>query len=285
MKNIAIICNPKAGSNNKAFLQKLIRKLSDSSKVTLFETSKAGDATTIAKKFSNKFDVVAVAGGDGTFQEVINGISKTTVVAIIPLGTANIVAIESGVTKNINHLCKIILKGKIKKIHVPTINNRKFILMVGIGLDAFIVKNINNNLKKIFGKIIFFIETVKQFFILQKPTIKIIANKKTFFGNWVLITNACHYAGPHQITKQANIFTSNLVGYIFTNLTRINFLYSVFLIIFFGDLSKSKNIITVKSNEFKITANQNIPVQCDGEIFNKSTLLIKNSKSLVNLLT
>ena len=285
MKNIAIIYNPKAGSNNKAFLQKLIRKLSDSSKVTLFETSKAGDATTIAKKLSNKFDVVAIAGGDGTFQEVINGISKTTVVAIIPLGTANIVAIESGVTKNINHLCKIILKGKIKKIHVPTINNRKFILMVGIGLDAFIVKNVNNNLKKIFGKIIFFIETVKQFFILQKPRIKIITNKKTFFANWVLITNACHYAGSHQITKQTNIFASNLVGYIFTNLTRINFLYYVFLIIFFGDLSKSKNIITVKSNEFKITANQNIPVQCDGEIFNKSTLLIKNSKSLVNLLT
>jgi len=285
MKNIAIIYNPKAGSNNKIFLQKLIRKLSDSSKVTLFETSKAGDATTMAKKLSNKFDVVAVAGGDGTFQEVINGISKTTVVAIIPLGTANIVAIESGVTKNINHLCKIILKGKIKKIHVPTINNQKFILMVGIGLDAFIVKNVNNNLKKIFGKIIFFIETVKQFFILQKPRIKIITNKKTFFANWVLITNACHYAGSHQITKQTNIFASNLVGYIFTNLTRINFLYYVFLIIFFGDLSKSKNIITVKSNEFKITANQNIPVQCDGEIFNKSTLLIKNSKSLVNLLT
>ena len=60
MKNIAIICNPKAGSNNKAFLQKLIRKLSDSSKVTLFETSKAGDATTIAKKLSNKFDVVPI---------------------------------------------------------------------------------------------------------------------------------------------------------------------------------------------------------------------------------
>ena len=285
MKKIAVIINPQAGSNNKKFLQQLIQRLSDSNQVTLFETKKAGDATIIAKKQSKNFDIVAVAGGDGTIQEVINGIGAKTILAIIPMGTANIIALEAGITKNINHLCKIILKGKIKKIHVPTINNRKFILMVGIGLDAFIVKNVNNNLKKIFGKIIFFIETVKQFFILQKPRIKIITNKKTFFANWVLITNACHYAGPHQITKQANIFNSNLVGYIFTNLTRINFLYYVFLIIFFGDLSKSKNIITVKSNEFKITANQNIPVQCDGEIFNKSTLLIKNSKSLVNLLT
>ena len=285
MKKIAVIINPQAGSNNKKFLQQLIQRLSDSNQVTLFETKKAGDATIIAKKQSKNFDIVAVAGGDGTIQEVINGISAKTILAIIPMGTANIIALEAGITKNINHLCKIILKGKIKKIHVPMINNRRFVLMTGIGFDAFIVNNINNNVKKIFGKIIFFIETLKQFLILKKPNIQVIANKKTFLGNWVLITNACHYAGPYQITKQTTIFNANLVGYIFTNLTRINFLYSLFLIIFFGDLSKSKKIITIKSDQFKIKGNNNVPVQCDGEIFNRSTLLIKTSKFVVNLLT
>ena len=285
MKKIAVIINPQAGSNNKKFLQKLIRKLSDSNQVTLFETKKAGDATIIAKKQAKNFDIVAVAGGDGTVQEVINGISAKTILAIIPMGTANIIALEAGITKNINHLCKIILKGKIKKIHVPMINNRRFVLMTGVGFDAFIVNNINNNVKKIFGKIIFFIETLKQFLILKKPNIQVIANKKTFLGNWVLITNACHYAGPYQITKQTTIFNANLVGYIFTNLTRMNFLYSLFLIIFFGDLSKSKKIITIKSDQFKIKGNNNVPVQCDGEIFNRSTLLIKTSKFVVNLLT
>lgn len=285
MKKIAVIINPQAGSNNKKFLQQLIQRLSDSNQVTLFETKKAGDATIIAKKQAKNFDIVAVAGGDGTVQEVINGISAKTILAIIPMGTANIIALEAGITKNINHLCKIILKGKIKKIHVPMINNRRFVLMTGVGFDAFIVNNINNNVKKIFGKIIFFIETLKQFLILKKPNIQVIANKKTFLGNWVLITNACHYAGPYQITKQTTIFNANLVSYIFTNLTRINFLYSLFLIIFFGDLSKSKKIITIKSDQFKIKANNNVPVQCDGEIFNRSTLLIKTSKFVVNLLT
>ena len=285
MKKIAVIINPQAGSNNKKFLQQLIQRLSDSNQVTLFETKKAGDATVIAKKQSKNFDIVAVAGGDGTVQEVINGISAKTILTIIPMGTANIIALEAGITKNINHLCKIILKGKIKKIHVPMINNRRFVLMTGVGFDAFIVNNINNNVKKIFGKIIFFIETLKQFLILKKPNIQVIANKKTFLGNWVLITNACHYAGPYQITKQTTIFNANLVGYIFTNLTRMNFLYSLFLIIFFGDLSKSKKIITIKSDQFKIKGNNNVPVQCDGEIFNRSTLLIKTSKFVVNLLT
>ena len=285
MKKIAVIINPQAGSNNKKFIQQLIQRLSNSNQVTVFETKKAGDATIIAKKQAKNFDIVAVAGGDGTVQEIINGISAKTILAIIPMGTANIIALEAGITKNINHLCKIILKGKIKKIHVPMINNRRFVLMTGVGFDAFIVNNINNNVKKIFGKIIFFIETLKQFLILKKPNIQVIANKKTFLGNWVLITNACHYAGPYQITKQTTIFNANLVGYIFTNLTRMNFLYSLFLIIFFGDLSKSKKIITIKSDQFKIKGNNNIPVQCDGEIFNRSTLLIKTSKLVVKLLT
>ena len=285
MKKIGIISNPKAGSNNKKFLQKIIQRLSDSNQVTLFETKNAGDATKIAKKQSKNFDIIAVAGGDGTIQEVINGISAKTILAIIPTGTANIVALEAGITKNINHLCKIILKGKIKKIHVPTINNRKFILMVGIGFDAYIVKNINNYWKRILGKTIFFIEALKQFFILKKPSIEVMANKKTYLGNWVLITNACHYAGPYTITRQTNIFNSNLIGYIFTNLTRMNFLYYLFLIIFFGDLSKARRVTTIKSNQFKIKANKDTPVQCDGETFRKSDLLIKNSKSLVNLLT
>ena len=285
MKKIAVIINPQAGSNNKKFIQQLIQRLSNSNQVTVFETKKAGDATIIAKKQAKNFDIVAVAGGDGTVQEIINGISAKTILAIIPVGTANIIALEAGITKNINHLCKIILKGKIKKIHVPMINNRRFVLMTGVGFDAFIVNNINNNVKKIFGKIIFFIETLKQFLILKKPNIQVIANKKTFLGNWVLITNACHYAGPYQITKQTTIFNANLVGYIFTNLTRMNFLYSLFLIIFFGDLSKSKKIITIKSDQFKIKGNNNIPVQCDGEIFNRSTLLIKTSKLVVKLLT
>jgi len=285
MKKIAVIVNPQAGSNNKKFIQQLIQRLSNSNQVTVFETKKAGDATIIAKKQAKNFDIVAVAGGDGTVQEIINGISAKTILAIIPVGTANIIALEAGITKNINHLCKIILKGKIKKIHVPMINNRRFVLMTGVGFDAFIVNNINNNVKKIFGKIIFFIETLKQFLILKKPNIQVIANKKTFLGNWVLITNACHYAGPYQITKQTTIFNANLVGYIFTNLTRMNFLYSLFLIIFFGDLSKSKKIITIKSDQFKIKGNNNVPVQCDGEIFNRSTLLIKTSKLVVKLLT
>jgi len=56
MKKIAIIFNPKAGSGKKATLDRIIKKLSSTNKVELFETKAKGDATNISRKESDNFD-------------------------------------------------------------------------------------------------------------------------------------------------------------------------------------------------------------------------------------
>jgi len=65
----------------------------------------------------------------------------------------------------------------------------------------------------------------------------------------------------------------------------MNFLYSLFLIIFFGDLSKSKNIITIKSTLFKINSVMPVPIQCDGEKFEKFPLVVQSKNQFISLLT
>ena len=284
MKKICIIFNPKAGSSKLAKLNKIIAELNKNNIVTLFETTAAGDATNIARTESAHFDIVVAAGGDGTINEVVNGINPNTPLAIIPMGTANIVAIEAGISNNSKAICAAINQGKTKRAYVSTINNKKFILMAGIGYDAQVVTNINPKLKKIFGKLIFALEGFKQFFKLKEFTITIKTNHQTYNANWVLITNAKHYAGSHSITTSTNIFDEHLVCYIFPDLNKLNFLYYLFLILLFGDLSKSDKIITVRSTSFEITSSTATPVQCDGELFGQLPVLIKNNKECVNLL-
>ena len=284
MKKIAVIINPKAGSNNKKLLKEVLEKLSDSNQLTIFETSKPGDATEIAKKECSNFDLVAVAGGDGTIHEVINGINEVTPLAIIPTGTANIVAIESGISKNVENICMTINQGKTKKAFIHKINNKKFILMVGVGYDGAVVKNINLTQKKIFGKFIFVVEAIKQFLKLPQFNISIETNNTIYKGNWILITNTKNYAGPFKITKLTNIFDESLVCYVFHKLNKLNFLYNLFLIIVLGDLSKSKNITTLKSSAFKINSKIPIPIQCDGEKLDQFPAIIKTEKQFVNLL-
>ena len=285
MKKICIIFNPKAGSSKLAKLNKIIAELNKNNIVTLFETTAAGDATNIARTESAHFDIVVAAGGDGTINEVVNGIDPNTPLAIIPMGTANIVAIEAGISNNSKAICAAINQGKTKRAYVSTINNKKFILMAGIGYDAKVVNNINPKLKKVFGKLIFALEGLKQFFKLKEFNITITSNSQTHHANWVLITNAKYYAGPHSITKRTNIFNEDLICYLFQDLTKLSFLYNLFLIIFFGDLSKSKKIKTIHSSSFDISSQHTTPIQCDGEPFGHLPATIQSNKEFINLIT
>jgi len=78
--------------------------------------------------------------------------------AIIPFGTANILALEAGIHGSAEEISRIILSNKTKKVYVPNVNNKNFILMASAGYDAEIVEAVQSSLtlKNIFKKIIIF---------------------------------------------------------------------------------------------------------------------------------
>lgn len=285
MSKIGIIYNPNAGTGKIKKLLKIKEHLDLNHSVTIFDTKKPGDATEIARRESGNFDIIVAAGGDGTINEVINGIQKDTVLGIIPLGTANILAIEAGIKNDIKSICKSIEKGVTKKIYISNINNKKFFLMAGIGYDGDIVHKMHPSLKKIFGKAMFGFLGLLEFFKLKKYNIKVETENETAFGNWVLVTNSKHYAGPYKITKSTSIFNDNIVCYVFNDLSRLGFLYYIFLILFYGDLSRSTKITKIISKNIKISSKEKINVQCDGEKYGNLPIEINFSSESVNLLT
>ena len=285
MNKIAIIYNPNAGSAKIKKLLKIKERLSLKSSVTIYDTQKPGDATSIAKRECKNFDIIVAAGGDGTINEVINGIDVNTKLGIIPLGTANILAIEAGIKNDVKSICKLIEKGNTKKIYISNINDKKFFLMAGIGYDGDIVHKMKPSLKKIFGKAMFGFLGLLEFFKLKKYNIKVETESETAFGNWVLITNSKHYAGPYKITKSTSIFNDSIVCYVFNDLSRLGFLYYIFLIIFYGDLSRSKKVTKIISKNIKISSKEKINVQCDGEKYGNLPIEINFSSESVNLLT
>lgn len=285
MNKIAIIYNPNAGSAKIKKLLKIKERLSLKSSVTIYDTQKPGDATSIAKRECKNFDIIVAAGGDGTINEVINGIDVNTKLGIIPLGTANILAIEAGIKNDVKSICKLIEKGNTKKIYISNINDKKFFLMAGIGYDGDIVHKMKPSLKKIFGKAMFGFLGLLEFFKLKKYNIKVETESETAFGNWVLVTNSKHYAGPYKITKSTSIFNDSIVCYVFNDLSRLGFLYYIFLILFYGDLSRSKKVTKIISKNIKISSKEKINVQCDGEKYGNLPIEINFSSEVVNLLT
>jgi diacylglycerol kinase (ATP) len=113
--------------------------------IDLSITEKAGDGITLAEKATKEgFEAIVAAGGDGTIQEVINGILKNGIqrnlpnLGIMPLGTANDLIANLGMPTNLKEAAETIAEGKTKKIDICQVNEHYFINNAGLGLEPFI---------------------------------------------------------------------------------------------------------------------------------------------------
>ena len=265
--------NSSSGKKSK-FINRVLFKLKKKNSVDYFETKTINQAREIFRDFNQKnYDRLIVAGGDGSVSFAINELIKNNfnfkddfAIGYIPAGTANLLQAELSMNKKVDDIVNILVSNNYKPSNLVKINENYFFLMAGIGWDAKIVHSINSKIKKILGKIIFGIKGFQYFLFMNNKKLNVTFDGQFYQADWILSSNTKYYAGHHKINK-TNIFEDKLVTYIFKDLTRISLLYSIFLIILNGDLSKNKNVITTYSQNITIDGNDLIPVQIDGDNF------------------
>ncbi len=270
-----LIYNLNSSSGRKSiFINKILSKLKENISVDYFETKTINQAKKIFKNFNQKnYDRLIVAGGDGSVSFAINELIKNNfdfkddfAIGYIPAGTANLLQAELSMNKKVDDIVNVLVSKNYKSSNLVKINENYFFLMAGIGWDAKIVHSISSKIKKILGKIIFGIKGFQYFLFMNNKKLNVTFDGQFYQADWILSSNTKYYAGHHKINK-TNIFENKIVTYIFKDLTRINLLYSIFLIILNGDLSKNKNVITTYSQNITIDGNDLIPVQIDGDNF------------------
>ena len=270
-----LIYNLNSSSGRKSkFINRILSKLKENISVDYFETKTINQAKKIFKNFNQKnYDRLIVAGGDGSVSFAINELIKNNfnfkddfAIGYIPAGTANLLQAELSMNKKVDDIVNILVSNNYKSSNLVKINENYFFLMAGIGWDAKIVHSINSKIKKILGKIIFGIKGFQYFLFMNNKKLNVTFDGQFYQADWILSSNTKYYAGHHKINK-TNIFEEKLVTYIFKDLTRISLLFSIFLIILNGDLSKNKNVITTYAQNITIDGNDLIPVQIDGDNF------------------
>lgn len=162
-----IIHNPTSGNtNHQTALNAAMATLRDLGwEITANETQAGGDATRLARAAAQQgVDVVLAMGGDGTLNEVSNGVLNTrTAVGVLPLGTANIWALEMGLP-----LDDIVRAAQLQAVATPRLIDvgiaqghgfapRAFLLSCGVGLDAAVINQVERDRtnKRRFGKLFF----------------------------------------------------------------------------------------------------------------------------------
>ena len=215
-RNTVLIYNPRAGKfgrGGKALLDRAVRILEKNGhSVTVAPTTGPGTAGAIAREhIARGAALVVAAGGDGTINEIVEGMVGSRVpLAILPAGTANVLAMEMKLGGRLERVAERLEECRPQRIPVGRITcdggrvTRHFMLMAGIGLDAHIVHHVNGAIKARIGKLAYWLAGWS---LLGKR----LAQFQVEIGgerrecSFALITKVRNYGGDFEIARSVHI--------------------------------------------------------------------------------
>ncbi len=173
MGEFVVIFNPAAGGRRQRLQRVLAGLAARNVRVRVEQTTAVGDARRFSADLPDDTDTVVIAGGDGTINEVINGLvadgarrSQGVIrpdIALIPMGTANVLAREIGLTDlSPDNIAGAIVGGRLREMFVARANDRHFTQMCGVGFDAHVVANVNLRLKRRLKKFAYVLASLGQ---------------------------------------------------------------------------------------------------------------------------
>ncbi len=277
-----IIFNPTAGNRRIRRFQRALARL-DALGIAyqVRNTAAAGDARSFACN-ADDVRIVAVAGGDGTISEVASGLvarrrsyrSDSTVpmpaLAIIPLGTANVLAAEIGFTDmSPEAAAAAIAAGDIRPAWLGVANGRVFCQMAGVGFDALVVAGIDLALKRRLGKLTYAIETLRQLIAYRRRLFTVDIDGTRHVAASIVVANGHFYAGRFTCAPDASIDVPEFKVCLFTRAGRWHVLRYAWGL-FTGRLHRFADVEIVSGRDIHIEALDDDgtiePVQGDGDI-------------------
>jgi len=136
---VLVVANPISGLGKAGrWLDWVVRKLRRSAKrVEVMRTGQAGDGHAAASELRTGANLIVSFGGDGTFNEVLNGADlELCTLAVIPAGAGNVLGFELGMSTYPQKAVRQILEGREERFDLAICNGRRFVSMFGAGLDA-----------------------------------------------------------------------------------------------------------------------------------------------------
>jgi diacylglycerol kinase (ATP) len=267
-RSALLIFNPRAGSPaHNGALEGVVRTAGELGwHIEVAETRAAGDATRLAA--STRHQVVLCAGGDGTLNEVIQGLAGTnTVVGAIPLGTVNVWARELGLSLDPVEATRQLLTGHVRRIDLGRANGRYFLLMAGLGFDAVAIHAIEGTTtKRRFGPLAFLAAGAVEALRNRGHRLRLQADGETFETNAALVTvgNTRLWAGAVQITIRASAVDGLLDVCVFPGRSLLTKLRHLFLV-FIGRHESDPEVTYVRVKDLRVAARPPVPIQVDGE--------------------
>lgn len=272
MKRARIIYNPTAG---REMFRKNIAEVLEKLEIAGYETSchattAEGDATDAAKiAVERDFDLIIAAGGDGTLNEVVAGISeceKRPKIGVIPMGTTNDFARALQIPRGIDEALDVIIKGDTIPVDVGVMNGRHFINIAGGGRLTELTYDVPSRLKSVIGQLAYYLKGIEMLPSIHSSPLRIEYDGEVFDEEAMLflvgLTNSV--GGFEKLAPDSSLNDGKFTLLILKKCNIAEFIRIVSLAIR-GEHLEDPLVISTKAENIKVTSTEKVLLNLDGE--------------------
>lgn len=286
-----VIFNPTAKGNKARNFRRHLDEFA--ANCSLKQTAAMGDARVLASQAVREgFETIVAAGGDGTLNEVLNGIAdapegfERARLGVLPLGTVNVFAREVKIPIKLERAWAAIGKGNETRIDMGVVEfqengaaaRRYFAQLAGAGLDARAIELVNWRLKKKIGPLAYVVAGL-QALAESQQRISVVNGKTKTAGELVLIGNGGLYGGEFRIFPPADMRDGLLEACVFPRANWLTLARCGPRLLLKGTLPREA-AESVQSSSLTLTSAARVPFEVDGEFvgYLPATFSIERSK-------
>lgn len=288
----AIILNPFAQSGKGCSFVKPLSEIS--SRIQIKQTlGRDGGIKETEEAIREGAKVIVAAGGDGTINEVLNGmVGSGLPLGILPVGSVNVFARELKIPLKWNDAWDVIQRGKCREIDIVRLDyhqgerslHRYFVQLAGVGFDAQIVKRVTWDKKMRWGPLSYVWEGLKGLHEKHPPIQVQIDDDESCEGAFALIGNGKFYGGAFPVFKKA-LLDDGLMDVCLFDQAGIIPMMKYLTAIAKGSHDRAKGMVYQQAKKVTMTSGEEVPIEVDGEFVGntpaKWTVIPKGLKILV----
>ncbi len=259
--------------------------------VEVLRTEARGHAMRLAvDSLGRKPALIIAAGGDGTINEVVNGIAWTdTPLALLPMGTTNVLAKELGIPEDLYGAIETAVTSAPRKVSLGVVEtvgargseSRFFCLMAGVGLDGKTVYDVRANLKKVSGKAAYILSGLQNIvgYSLEGLSLKIDGREYSCFS--AIIGKSSRYGGNFKVTPDASLFDPSLFVCLFKGGRRLD-LFRYAIGVLRGKHLNYNDVVYLKAMEVEVQGRAHM--QIDGDYLGYAPARVTAAKDALMLI-
>ncbi|MBI1921847.1 MAG: diacylglycerol kinase family lipid kinase [Geobacter sp.] len=282
-----LVINPTAGSYSPRLLDRITSMLPRHGFVPkVLLTGGPDDASLFARRICEEEaePFIIAGGGDGTINGVVNGLTPgRATLAVLPLGTSNVLARELGIA-SVDDALRRIERGTTRIMSVGLLEkeglSRYFLLMAGIGFDGAVVEGVRLGEKRILKEGAYILSALRRLISWEREPVEVTADDRTILCHTVVVCNSAKYAGTFALAPEGDIFTPGFQLVCITGSSRWTYLKASARLVF-GMGAGGSGVELVNASEVVVSGTK--AVQIDGDYLCHAPVRIRAVPDFVRL--